>query len=56
MTEIMTKKVVANEADLNRDPISNTTGAHPIGTAAGAASGGVAGAAVGLVMGGRLVE
>ena len=54
MTEVITKKVVANEADLNRDPISGTTGAHPLGTGAGAASGGVAGAAVGLVMGGPI--
>ncbi len=54
MTEVITKKVVANEGDVNRDPISGTTGAHPLGTGAGAASGGVAGAAVGLVMGGPI--
>jgi hypothetical protein len=54
MTEVITKKVVANEGDLNRDPISGTTGSHPLGTSAGAASGGVAGAAVGLVMGGPI--
>lgn len=52
MTKVTTRKVVANEDDLNRDPISGTTGAHPLGTGAGAASGGVAGAAMGLVMGG----
>lgn len=36
---------------LNRDPISGTPGAHPIGTGVGAASGGVAGAALGSVAG-----
>ncbi len=52
MKEIITKKVVANEQDLNRDPITGTPGAHPLGTGAGAASGGVAGAAAGLAVGG----
>lgn len=52
MTEVMTKKVVANEEELNRDPITGTPGAHPLGTGAGAASGGVAGAAVGMAVGG----
>ena len=52
MTEVISKKVVANEGDLNRDPLSGTPGAHPLGTGAGAASGGVAGAAVGMAMGG----
>lgn len=52
MTQIVTKKVVANEQYLNRDPISGTPGAHPLGTGAGAASGGVAGAAVGMAVGG----
>ena len=32
MSETVTRKVVANEADLNRDPISGTPGAHPVGT------------------------
>jgi hypothetical protein len=54
MTEVITKKVIANEGDLNRDPISGTTGAHPVGTGAGAASGGVAGAAVGMMVGGPI--
>ena len=54
MTEIITKKVVANEADLNRDPLTGTPGAHPLGTGAGAASGGVAGAAVGMAVGGTV--
>jgi hypothetical protein len=48
----MTRKVVANEEDLNRDPITGTPGAHPLGTGAGAASGGMAGAVVGLAVGG----
>jgi hypothetical protein len=52
MTEVITRKVVANEADLNRDPITGTPGAHPLGTGAGAASGGVAGAAVGTIVAG----
>jgi hypothetical protein len=52
MTQIITKTVVANEEDLNRDPITGTPGAHPLGTGAGAASGGVAGAAIGMVAGG----
>lgn len=52
MAEIITRKVVSNDADLNRDPITGTPGAHPLGTGAGAASGGVAGAAVGIVVAG----
>ncbi len=52
MSEVQTRKVVANEADLNRDPLSGSTGAHPLGTGAGALSGGVAGAVVGTVMAG----
>ena len=52
MTEVITKKVVVNEEDVNRDPLSGTPGAHPLGTGAGAASGGVAGAAAGMAVGG----
>ena len=52
MTEIMTRKVVTNEEDLNRDPLTGAPGAHPLGTGAGAASGGVAGAAVGMAVSG----
>ena len=52
MTEVITRKVITNEEDQNRDPISGAPGAHPLGTGAGAASGGVAGAAVGLAVGG----
>jgi hypothetical protein len=54
MAGIHTRKVVANEADLNRDPLSGSTGMHPLGTGAGAASGGVAGAIVGTAMGGPI--
>ena len=42
MSDTITRKVVANEDDLNRDPISGTPGAHPVGTGGGATSGGVA--------------
>ena len=52
MTEIITRKVVANEGDLNRDPFSGAPGAHPLGTGTGAASGGVAGAVAGMAVGG----
>jgi hypothetical protein len=52
MTEVMIRKVVANEEDLNRDPLTGTPGAHPLGTGAGATSGGVAGAAIGMAVGG----
>ena len=52
MTDVITRKVVANEEDLNRDPISGTPGAHPLGTGAGAASGAVAGGVAGLAVGG----
>jgi len=48
------KQVVTNEDELNRDPLSGTPGAHPIGTTAGAASGAVAGAAAGFVVGGPI--
>jgi len=51
MTELIIKKTVANEEDLNRDPISGTPGAHPLGTGAGAASGAMAGALVGTALG-----
>ena len=46
MTQTITRTIIANEQGLNRDPLSGTPGAHPSGTGAGAASGGVAGAAV----------
>jgi hypothetical protein len=55
MTETITKKTMgktkSKEADLNRDPITGTPGAHPLGTGAGAVSGGVAGAAIGIAAG-----
>ena len=37
--------------DANRDPITKTPGAHPVGTGVGAAGGGAAGAAIGAVGG-----
>ena len=52
MTDVITRKVVANEEDLNRDPITGTPGAHPLGTGAGAASGAVAGGVAGMAVGG----
>jgi hypothetical protein len=52
MTEVITKTVVVNEGDLNRDPLSGTPGAHPLGTGTGAASGGAAGGVIGLAVGG----
>ena len=39
------------DRDLNRDPISDEPGAHPIGTGIGAAGGAVAGAAAGAIGG-----
>jgi hypothetical protein len=39
------------EPDANRDPITGTPGAHPVGVGAGAATGGIAGAAVGAIGG-----
>jgi hypothetical protein len=52
MTDVITRKVVTNEQDLNRDPISGTPGAHPLGTGAGAAPGAIAGGVAGLAVGG----
>ncbi len=52
MTKLKSREVVINEGDLNRDPITGTPGAHPLGTGAGAASGGLAGAAGGTAIGG----
>lgn len=40
------------DKDENRDPITGTPGAHPVGTGVGAASGGAAGAAIGTAIGG----
>ena len=30
MTDTITKKIVATEEELNRDPITGTPGAHPL--------------------------
>lgn len=50
MTEqIHAEKIEARE--MNRDPITGTPGAHPVGTGLGAASGAVAGAAMGIAGG-----
>lgn len=38
--------------DANRDPITGTPGAHPVGTGIGATGGGAAGAAIGAAVGG----
>jgi hypothetical protein len=52
VTEVITKEGTANEEILNRDPITGTPGAHPLGTTAGATSGAVAGAVAGMAVGG----
>jgi hypothetical protein len=39
------------DKDANRDPITGTPGAHPVGTGVGAVGGGLAGAAIGAVGG-----
>lgn len=38
----------------NRDPLTGAPGAHPLGTGAGAAAGGIAGAAMGTAVGGPI--
>lgn len=43
---------VETKPDANRDPISGTPGAHPVGSGAGALAGGAAGAAIGTAVGG----
>lgn len=43
--------MAAEERDSNRDPLSDETGSHPVGTGVGAAGGAVAGAAAGMVAG-----
>ncbi len=48
----ITKTRETRTPDANRDPISGTHGAHPVGTGIGAAGAGVAGAAVGAVVAG----
>ena len=54
MDKLLTRKVVANEGELNPDPITGAPGAHPLGTGIGAVSGGVAGAVAGTLAGGPL--
>jgi hypothetical protein len=43
---------IADDGDLNTDPITGEPGAHPLGTGAGGVSGAVAGAVVGGAVGG----
>jgi uncharacterized protein (TIGR02284 family) len=43
--------MAAEDKDLNRDPITNEPGAHPVGTGVGATGGAVAGAAAGTIGG-----
>lgn len=43
--------MAADKRDLNRDPITNEPGAHPVGTGIGATGGAVAGATVGAIGG-----
>lgn len=43
--------MAAEDKDLNRDPLTDEPGAHPVGTGVGAAGGAVAGAAAGMVGG-----
>jgi uncharacterized protein (TIGR02284 family) len=43
--------MAAEERDLNRDPITDEPGAHPVGTGIGATGGAVAGATVGAIGG-----
>ena len=43
--------MAAEDKDLNRDPITDEPGAHPVGTGVGAAGGAVAGAAAGSMGG-----
>ena len=52
MPEVVTRVVVSNADEQNRDPISGAPGSHPLGTGAGATAGGLAGAATGMAVGG----
>lgn len=52
MTNATTKQADRKlRADTNRDPITGTPGAHPVGTGVGAAGGAAAGAAIGALGG-----
>ena len=50
-TETKKQETAPKGKDANRDPITGTPGAHPVGTGVGATSGAVAGAAVGAIAG-----
>jgi hypothetical protein len=54
MTEQIQAERQQEARDLNRDPITGTPGAHPVGTGIGAAGGAAAGAAMGLLAGGPI--
>ena len=43
--------MAAEDKDLNRDPITDEPGSHPVGTGVGATGGAVAGAAAGAIGG-----
>jgi sugar (pentulose or hexulose) kinase len=43
--------MAAEDKDLNRDPITNEPGSHPVGTGVGATGGAIAGAAAGTIGG-----
>jgi hypothetical protein len=45
---------MADDKDLNRDPLTGAPGSHPVGTGLGAAGGGAAGAAIGTTVGGPI--
>lgn len=46
------KETRGGEPDANRDPITGTPGAHPVGTGVGATGAGATGAAIGMAVGG----
>ena len=50
--QIQENRVTDTPKDANRDPITGTPGAHPVGTGVGATGGGAAGAAIGGAVGG----
>lgn len=55
--EMKTTKVISStvvEKDANRDPITGTPGAHPVGVGTGAAGGGATGAVIGAVVAGPI--
>jgi len=51
-TTTRTGTLDADRHDANRDPLTGAPGAHPVGTGAGAATGGTVGAVIGAAVGG----